>query len=342
MKSIFLMIFSILSLSTFAQELSGKKVRVKVHSEALDGNLLGDSPDRDVSIYTPPSYEIDANKKYPVLYMLHGFNDSDSQWMGWEEHWINLIDILEKQMNNGNCKEMIVVMPNAKNALKGSMYSSSVTIGDWETFITKELINYVDANYRTIANKDSRGLAGHSMGGYGTIRLSMKFPDIWSSIYLLSPCCMDRTNPITDKGFMERLEQIDNFEKFNNSGFFECATIASAAAWAPNPENPPFYLDFPFQNVEVDEDINNKLESNRILNMIDQYIHNIKKLNAIAMDAGTFDFTITSTTKELHEVLDNYNIEHQYESYPGDHINKIAQRIETKVLPFFSEHLIFE
>lgn len=170
---------------------SGNKERIKVYSHALEGNLIGDPADREVTVYLPPSYATETHKSFPVLYMLHGFTDDDSQWFGWEEHWINLHEVLDSAIEAGLSEEMIVVMPNAFNAFQGSFYSSNITIGDWEAFVTRELVAYIDSHYRTLANRNSRGLAGHSMGGYGTIRLGMKNPDIYSSIYLLSACCME-------------------------------------------------------------------------------------------------------------------------------------------------------
>ena len=150
MKKLFLITLLIClgAFSTFAQK--GTKERIKVHSKALEGNLIGDPADREVTVYLPLSYATNPEKKFPVLYMLHGFTDTDSQWFGWEKHWINLQDVIEQSLAEGLSKEMIVVMPNAYNRFKGSMYASSATIGDWETFVTQELVNYVDANYRTI------------------------------------------------------------------------------------------------------------------------------------------------------------------------------------------------
>ena len=87
-------------------------------------------------------------------------------------------------------EEMIVVLPDSKTVHNGSMYSSSVTTGDWEGFLTDDLVSYVDSHYRTLADRMSRGLAGHSMGGYGTLRLGMKHPEVFSSLYAMSSCCL--------------------------------------------------------------------------------------------------------------------------------------------------------
>lgn len=325
-----------------AQDQNSAKERIKVYSRAIEGNLIGDSAERDVTVYLPPSYQAQPGKRYPVLYMLHGFTDNDSQWFGWEKHWINLHEVIDAALSEGQTKEMIVVMPNAYNRFKGSMYSSSATIGDWETFVAKELVSYIDANYRTIPGASGRGLAGHSMGGYGAIRLGMKYPEVWSAIYLLSPCCMDGALLTVSPEFTKTVEAITTIDQLDAANFFVIATLASAAAWAPNPEKPPFYLDLPFADGEVLPEVAAKFSANRTLYIIDQYIHNLKKLKAIGLDAGLQDYGISGPTERLHELLESYGIPHLYESYEGDHLNRIAERIRAKVLPFFSEHLVFE
>ncbi len=333
----------IFSIVVFAQTKEGAIQRIKVHGKSLEGNLDGDAPDRDVSIYLPPSYKTEKNRRYPVVYMLHGFTDNDAQWFGVVKHWINLPDVINKALADGKTREMIVVMPNGFTRFKGSMYSNSVTVGDWETFVTKELVSYVDANYRTLAQPESRGLAGHSMGGYGTMRLGMKAVDVFSSIYALSPCCMEpgRSNPAL-KEMMKKLESVKTEEDVKAQTFFGYIVLASAAAWSPNPKNPPFFIDLPFKDGEVLPDILSRQHANAILAMLPQYIPNLKKLKAIGMDAGTKDIGISGATKQLDQMLTDYGIAHFYESYDGDHLNRIAERLQTKTLPFFSQNLLFE
>ncbi len=343
MKRIPLIFLSLLTVSlSMAQPSKGTKERIKVYSKSIEGNLIKDPANRDVTVYLPPSYQTQPNKRFPVLYMLHGFTDNDNQWFGWEEHWINLHEVLDAALSEGRSKEMIVVMPNAYNRFKGSMYSSSATIGDWETFISEELVDYIDEHYRTIPEPGSRGLAGHSMGGYGTMRLGMKFKEVWSAIYALSPCCMEGTALNTPAEFMQQVEAIETLDQVETAGFFLIATMASAAAWAPNPQKPPFFLDLPYENGEDLPEIAAKFSANRILYTIDQYIPNLKKLKAIGLDAGLQDYGISEATKRLHEILESYEIPHFYESYEGDHLNRIAERLRNKVLPFFSKHLRFE
>ncbi|WP_080055888.1 alpha/beta hydrolase [Spirosoma aerolatum] len=320
--------------------LQGTVERIKVHGKGLEGNLEGDSPDRDVSIYLPPSYKKEPKRRYPVVYFLHGFTDNDGQWYGVTKHWINLPAVVDKVFTSGQAQEMIIVTPNAYTRYRGSMYSNSVTTGNWEDFVAKELVSYIDQHYRTIAKATSRGLAGHSMGGYGTIRIGQKHPEIFSSLYLLSPCCMTANpNRAFSPEAIAKIEAIKTPDDVVKADFGTQAMFASAAAWSPNPTKSPFFIDLPIENGQPQPAIAAKWAANAPLAMIDQYIMNIKQLNALAFDAGNRDQSIAASNKVLDQILTNYQIAHTYEEYEGDHINRIAERIEQKMLPFFSKHL---
>jgi S-formylglutathione hydrolase len=308
--------------------------RIQVHGKSLEGNLEGDSPDRDVAVYLPPSYTSQANRRYPVVYLLHGFTDDVDHWWGVKQHFVNVPAVVDKSLAAG-AKELIVVMPNAFTRYQGSMYSNSATTGDWETYVAQELVAYIDAHYRTIPEAAGRGLAGHSMGGYGAIRIGMKRPGVFSSLYLLSPCCMAAGNARP----MPKAEAIHDPAEVAKADFFTKAMFASAAAWSPNPKNAPLFLDLPYKNGEVQPQVVAKWQANAPLTMIDQYISNLKRYKAIAMDAGTKDQPIAGTVETLSKILKDYGIQHVSESYEGDHVNRIAERLETKVLPFFGANL---
>ncbi|HZD04672.1 MAG TPA: alpha/beta hydrolase-fold protein [Longimicrobiales bacterium] len=321
--------------------LLGTLQRVEVHGRSLEGNLEGDSPDRDVSVYLPPSYAVDAGRRYPVVYVLHGFTDSDLNWFGWREHFVNVPAALERALEAGRAREMILVMPDAFTVYQGSMYSSSVTTGDWETYVAEELVSWVDAHYRTVADRASRGLAGHSMGGYGTIRIGMKRPDVFSSIYVMSPCCMEPNLEPGGRG-AAAAEAIRDPSQVADAAFGVKAMLASAAAWSPDPRNPPLYLDLPVRDGEVQPDVVARWVANAPLAMVHQYVFNLRKLHAIAMDAGAQDRSIADATRTLDGILTLYGIEHTAEIYdPGTHVSRVGERVEEEVLPFFSANLAF-
>ena len=142
--------------------------RIKIHGKALEGNLEGDAVDRDVIVLLPPSYAGERTRRYPVVYALHGYSIGADQWT----KEIHVPQTIEGAFAKG-AQEVIVVLPDSKTVYNGSMYSSSVTTGDFENYVARDVVAYMDAHYRTIPKRTSRGLVGHSMGGYGASRIGM-------------------------------------------------------------------------------------------------------------------------------------------------------------------------
>src|SRR5262245_61339726 len=128
-RSIAILASMALSAAAPAKETSpattGHYERVVVHGKSLEGNLSGDSPDRQVSVYLPPAYAKDRGRRYPVVYLLHGFTDSDARWFGLEgRHFVNVPRAVDAALAAG-VRPMIVVMPDAFTRFQGSFYSSS-------------------------------------------------------------------------------------------------------------------------------------------------------------------------------------------------------------------------
>jgi len=307
---------------------------IKVHGKALEGNLEGNAVDRDVIVFLPPGYATGTSRRYPVVYALHGYSIGAEQWT----HEIHVPQTIEGAFAQG-AQDMIVVLPDSKTVHNGSMYSSSVTTGDFEQFIAHDLVGFIDAHYRTIAKRTSRGLVGHSMGGYGATRIGMKHSDVFGSLYIMSPCCLAPmgtrpANPDVEKA----LEAVKTPADSASLPFMLRAQLASAAAWSPDPKNPPLYLDLPMKNGVADPDVVAKWAANAPLAFVDQYIGNLRQYRAIAIDVGDQDGLRTGAGK-LHEVLDNYGIANTFEIYHGTHTSAVADRVQNHVLPFFSKNL---
>jgi hypothetical protein len=120
--------------------------------------------------------------------------------------------------------------------------------------------------------------------------------------------------------------------------FFARATLASAAAWSPNPKNPPFYLDLPTKDGTPQPDVFAKWAANAPLAFVDQYIGSLRRYRAISIDVGDQD-SLRADTIKLHELLDKYGITNSFEVYSGTHTSKVAERFQNHVLPFFSQGL---
>jgi S-formylglutathione hydrolase FrmB len=310
---------------------------IKIHGNALEGNLEGDAVDRDAIVFLPQSYAKDKHRRYPVVYAMHGYSIGAEQW----SHEIHVPQTIEGGFAQG-AKDMIVVLPDSKTVHNGSMYSSSATTGDFENFIAHDVVAYIDAHYRTLPNRMSRGLVGHSMGGYGATRIGMKHPDVFGSLYIMSPCCLSAraagpANPEMEKA----LEAVKTPEDSAKLQFGPRAMLASAAAWAPDPKNPPLYLDLPFKDGVVQPEIVAKMAANAPLAFIDQYVGNLRQYHAISIDVGDQDGLRFDTIK-LHDILDKYGIANGFEIYHGTHTSAVADRFQNHVMPFFSSNLCFQ
>jgi len=307
---------------------------IKVHGAALEGNLEKDDVDREVLVFLPPSYATDSSRRYPVIYALHGYSIGATQW----SQEIHVPQTIEGAFAQG-AQEALVVLPDSKTVHNGSMYSSSATTGDFENFIARDVVAYIDAHYRTIPKRSSRGLVGHSMGGYGASRIGMKHSDVFGSLYIMSPCCMSSrgagpSNPEMDKA----LEAVKTPADSASLPFGLRAQLASAAAWSPNPKNPPLYLDLPSKDGVVQPDVLAKWAANAPLAFVDQYIGNLRQYKAIAIDVGDQDGLRVGAAK-LHEILDSYGVANTFEVYSGTHTSAVAVRFQNFVMPFFSKNL---
>ncbi len=304
--------------------------KIAVHSPSMEGNLEGNSADRDVLVFLPPNYKADTNKRYPVVYFLHGYFFDVVEYDTYAKFGEAVTDAAAK----GN--ELILVVPDAgKTKFSGGMWSNSPTSGDFEGFVTKDLVSYIDSNYRTLAKPASRGLAGHSMGGYGTLRIAMKYPGLYSSIYALSPCCLSarQVDPVADK----KIEDMSMEDRLK-SDFGTRASLASASAWSPNPQNPPYYFDWLTKDGVAQPDVVAQWAANAPNAMVAQYIPALKSYKAIGLEVGDKDGLVKDDT-EMHELLNRFGITHDWEVFDGGHADKVAMRIRDVTLPFFAKHL---
>ncbi len=211
--------------------------RIKVHSPSVAGNLEGNSADRDVIVVLPPGYRADPGKRYPVVYALHGYFIGAEQWI----QEIHVPQVAEGAFANG-VPEMIVVLPDSKTLHLGSVYSSSATVGNFEDFVATDLVAYIDGHYRTIPRRESRGLVGHSMGGYGATRIGMKHSDVFGALYIMSPGGLEaRPIQLPEKADIAALQELSTPEEVAAVEFPARGLLAMSSAWSPNPNKPPLF-----------------------------------------------------------------------------------------------------
>ena len=340
-KLLSVIIFLHFSNIVIGQNVEGKIIREYINSPLLQ-NEGGENTTRRITIYLPPNYS-NTNERYPVLYYLHGFTMTDSLTQA-------EVNILDLAINTGKIRPMIFVISNQNTNYEGSFYTNSTLQGNWADFTTKTVVEFIDKKFRTIANRNSRGICGHSMGGYGAIKLAMLFPEVFSSVYALSPgllALVKEFGPNSDS--YKQLALIKSKEELKKA-YFPKTIVAAARAWSPNLSNPPFFCDVPFKYINdsliVDKTILNKWNNNLPIMMLDNYADSLKKMKAIKLDWGRNDgsrFPVQCLM--FSQKLENLGIEHFAEEYIGTHMNKIWTkdgRILNSMLPFFNTYLTFE
>lgn len=340
MKQALLLLFIGLTLQIRAQETKGTVVIDSIYSENLE-NDFGESPTRAVSVYLPPGYE-GSSQRYPVVYYLHGFLNN---------HRLTpeMIEVLDFAIATRRIRPFILVVSDQRTTYDGSFYSNSGIFGNWEDFTAFDLVKYMDDNYRTIADKDSRGITGHSMGGYGALKIAMHHPDIFNSVYALSPGALTIVREYgPNSNTYRELAGIETTEALANT-YFAKVIVAFAKSWSPNPDNPPFYCDIPFEfegdQLVAQPGVLEKWYANLPLHMIDDNLENLRKLKAIKLDWGrNAGERFTIQCDMFSQRLENVGIEHFAEEYIGTHVSGIFTkdgRVPQQMLPFFDLYLNF-
>lgn len=345
----------LLTLSTLAQE--GKIIIQKIQAPSIQNNKGGENPLRQISVYVPPGYS-GSKQRYPTIYFLHGVAVSDSTML----LWTGFKELMDKAIRSGKIQPMILVLPNSDNRFRGSFYTNSTLTGNWADFIGKDVVTHVDKNFRTIPDRNSRGLAGHSMGGNGTLKIGMLFSHVFSSLYAMSPAVLNWSNDFTlkNKGFkrlsqaksendiMKAFNDVDNFDEI---GFYASVFAAMGRAYSPDQNAPIFQANLPVHfigdSAVYNSAIIKKWEANFPVNMIDDHVDHLKSYTAIKIDWGrNEDFGhIPATAMQFSKKLEAYRITHFAEEYIGDHVNMLGGsdgRIYTELLPFFDTYLKFE
>lgn len=320
-------------------------VITQLFSTALKGNPAGENALRSVTIYLPPGYD-HSHKHYPVIYLLHGYNSTDTSTL----EFLHLDKLMDTAIANNHTRPCIIVMPNSNTHYKGSFYTNSALTGKWADFIARDVVGFIDQKYRTIPNRDARGIAGISMGGHGALKLAMFYPEVFSVVYAMSPAVLNWSDGINPS--IEAFQELANAK--TEKDLFKSYPAALMAdlgrCFSPDSHKPPFYAAMPANYMNdsmiVDLDVVAKWNANLPTKMIESHLEALKSMKAIKIDWGRNDEArhIPLTCIEFSKVLERYGVDHFAEEYRGGHIDQLAGtdgRVYTEVLPFFDRYLNF-
>jgi hypothetical protein len=340
------------AVQSFADSAKSQVIDRELRSENIAHNKIGTNPVRKMVVYLPAGYDesskSDPTKRYPVIYFLPSpfenyrlaFDQRDAQ------------GLLDRAIAASVIGKFILVCVDMTTPLGSSWYVNSPVTGNWEDFMIHELVPYIDTNFRTLPRRDSRGIVGDLMGGYGAIRFGMMHPDVFGTVYALHPVGTGsgveimHSRPNWD--LLSNAKSLDDVKKNGISQIF--TTIFQAHL--PNPDKPPLFIDLAAHKVGdqliIDTRLTEQLRSSFLLeSMIPKYADNLKSLRGFQFDWPRSDPTydhVYSNQAFTHK-LNEFGIAHEAEEYNGSWGEGVwgkDGRINTEVLPFFGRHLVFD
>jgi enterochelin esterase-like enzyme len=334
--------------SAVAQPPQSHVVDRQITSRNFAGNKIGISPVRKMAIYLPPGYEA-SSRRYPVIYFLPNpfedgyrfdFDHRDAQ------------GLFDRAIAEGVIGSFILVAVDMNTPLGSSWYVNSPSTGNWEDFMIQELVPYIDANFKTLPNRDSRGIAGIFIGGYGAIRFGMRHPDVFGSVYAMHPVgtgtgVSDRTI-LPDWDILKNAKSMDDVKKDWRTQIFTTMYQAHLA----NPDKPPLFIDLlahrEGDRLVVDAQLVERFRKNFDLeSMIPQYADNLRSLRGFKFDWDRSDanYDHVYANQAFTRKLNEFGIVHEAEEFNGAWGEPdwgTQGRISTEVLPFFARHLLFD
>ncbi|MEP7062432.1 MAG: alpha/beta hydrolase-fold protein [Betaproteobacteria bacterium] len=357
----------------------GRIVIVEHASKVLADNPLGDPHVRKLAIWLPPQYDSASGtargRRFPVFYDLVGFTGSGLAHVNWRPFDENVPERAARLIHDKRMAPAIVVFPDCFTSLGGNQYINSSAIGRYADYLTREIIPFVDREFRTLASRDHRGCFGKSSGGYGSIIHAMRYPEYWGAVADHSGDANFNLCYLTDwprtlneldryRGRARRAGKVDatrdaklaadgrddgrvkrflaamwDKERLSEGEMHAIMEIAMAASYDPDPRAPNGFR-VPF-NLETGELLPARwrrwLEHDPVL-LVGKYAKNLRTLRGIYIDCGWRDqYHLHYGARLLSKRLAEHRIAHVYEEFDDTH-SSIDYRMDVS-LPFLSRAL---
>jgi S-formylglutathione hydrolase FrmB len=323
----------------------GQVVLRELRSESVAHSKVGTNPLRRLAVYLPPGYDL-GTRRYPVIYFLSspfgGYSDCFDKAGGGA--------LFDAAITQGRIGGFILVSADMNTPLGCSWYVNSAATGNWDDLMVKELVPYIDASFRTLAGRDSRGITGEFMGGYGAIRYGMAHPDVFGSVYAMHPVGTGSGVQIMEsRPNWDILGSATSQDDARKDGFTQIFT-AIFQAHLPNPDKPPLYVDLPAHRdggkLVIDTKQTERLRNNFFIeSLVPKYAENLKSLRGFKFDwprSDTNEDHIYSNQALTHK-LNEFGIPHEAEEYNGTWTSETwgdDGRFNNDVIPFFHQHLV--
>ncbi len=354
---------------------AGTLVVLEHDSKILRGNPLGDPHRRELAVWLPPQYDAGRSRRFPVLYDLVGYTGSGLAHANWRAFNENVPERAARLVREQKMGPAIIVLPDCFTALGGNQYVNSSAIGDYADYLVREIIPFVDREFRTKAGREHRGCFGKSSGGYGAIVHGMKYAQHWGAVadhsgdayfdfvywhdwpntlnelakYRLpkrrpGPQRISRNRKLEsglDDGRVTRfLRHVWKKDKVSGKEVMCLMNLCMAATYDPDPRAPNgFRIPFDAETGELIPQRWRRWLANDPVNLVAKYRANLKSLRGIYVDCGWRDqYHIQYGSRILSRRLAAAGIRHRYEEFDDDH-SDIDYRMDVS-LPFLTRALL--
>jgi hypothetical protein len=321
-------------------------VTTELRSTSFAGSKIGISPDRRITVYLPQAYA-SGRKRFPVIYYLgHFFQDHAAPYST-----DNAKALFDKAIGDGSIRDVIIVTADFSTPAGSSWYVNSSATGNWQDFMIRELVPHIDATYRTIPNRDSRGILGDAVGGYGAIRFGMQYPNIFGTVYAMNPVGTGiNVQPPHSRPNWDLIQKAGSVEDLKSDGYSVIFT-SIYQAFSPAPGKPPLFFDPPVRKTGdetlVDTKVLARLNAGFALSaLLPAYAEQLKTLRGLKFDWGRADRLRDHIygNQSFAHLLEEYGVPHEAEEHAGGFRDRHwgdTGRVYTDVLPFFDRHLVF-
>jgi S-formylglutathione hydrolase FrmB len=351
----------------------GRLVVLEHDSRILRDNPLGDPHRRRLGVWLPPQYDASPKRRrFPVLYDLVGFTGSGLSHANWKPFGDNLPERAARLVGEGRMGPAIIVFPDCFTALGGNQYVNSSAIGRYADYLTREIIPFVDREFRTLASREHRGCFGKSSGGYGAILHGMKYARHWGAIanhsgdaYFDFVYRADWPNTLNelarfraprrrpgayaagreagrrglaagrDDGRIRRfLDTVWKKDKLSGAEVHCLMNLCMAATYDTDPRAPlGFRVPFNLESGEIIAERWARWLRHDPVNLVTRYRDNLGSLRGIYIDCGWRDqYHIHYGTRILSQRLSAAGVRHRYEEFDDNH-SEIDYRMDVS-LPF--------
>ncbi|HEY0319633.1 MAG TPA: alpha/beta hydrolase-fold protein [Pyrinomonadaceae bacterium] len=312
---------------------NGRIVVERLESVVLRDNPLGDPATRELYVYLPPGYDLDATRRFGVVYCLTGFTGRGQMLLNTQAFTPSLTERMDALIARGSITELIIVMPDCFTRLGGSQYINSTATGRYEDYLIEEVVPFVDERFRTRNEAGARAVMGKSSGGYGALVQGMRHADVFGLVashsgdayfeYCYPPDFIKYVREIGTGDPATFLEKFWGEEKKGKEDIALLNVLAMSACYSPDASQPlGIRLPFDTRTGEIIPEVWARWLEHDPVRMVERRTEELRSLKLLYLDAGTRDeFALDLGARILAARLKQHNIPFVQEEFDDGHFN---------------------